>query len=189
MIPAFRSACKYTADMSPAPDSPGSRPSRAFTIVEIVCSLFILAIAAGVCAAIFANRASRYDRTEALSGAPAAIDALSHYFDNEAGVDATNAAIVRGGAEKVVYRVRENDASLWQVADADTFASMADVTGPVYTALLANPKLYPNSSAVEFDVSLAWVAPGEAAESTGAIRSRLAKANALCKYRAIVLRR
>jgi hypothetical protein len=165
------------------------RSVSAFTIAEIIAASFILAIVAGVCIAIIANRDTQYDKTSAMSDAPAAIDALSNYFDNTDDVDATNAEIVAGGAARVAFRAKNGENAIWQVVDSDAFASMSGVVGPVYVASMTNPKLYKASSAVEFDVSLAWLAPGAADEKPDEIKTRLGKAAQLCKYRAIILRK
>lgn len=161
----------------------------AFTIAETIGAIFILAVVAAVCVAIIANRNTQFDKTAAVSGAPAAIDALSYYFDNKADVTATNAAIVAGKAVRVVCRVREGGEALWQVAEGDAFTSMVGVAGPVYVATLTNPTLYENSRAVEFDVSLGWMTPGDAAETAAEIQARLAAPSEICKYRAIILRK
>lgn len=182
----MRKCCEFMRDTK---SQPVLRRIAAFTIAEVVLAIFILAIVAGVCIAIIANRRTQYDRTAAMSGAPAAIDALSYYFDNSAEVAATNAEIVAGGAARVACRVKSGDDALWQVVDSDAFTSMDGVSGPVYIATLSNPKLYEKSSAVEFDVALGWIAPGVAGESSGEIKARIGKAAELCKYRAMILRK
>ena len=170
-------------------DSQSTRSAKAFTIVEIICAIFLLAVVAITCVAIVANRDTQGDKTAAVSGAPAAIDALSSYFDNKAAVDALNAEIVAGGAARVVCRVQGDADALWQVVDSDEFASMKGVVGPVYVATLTNPKLYDKARAVEFDVAMGWIAPGLATEDAAGIRNRLTSSAALCKYRAIILRK
>lgn len=161
----------------------------AFTLAETIGAIFILAVVAAVCVAIIANRNTQFDKTAAMSGAPAAIDALSYYFDNKAEVAATHADILSGKAVRVVCRVRDGEESLWQVAEGDAFTSMEGVSGPVYVATLRNPTLYEHSRAVEFDVSLGWVAPGAASESAAEIQTRIAAPSELCQYRAIILRK
>lgn len=163
-------------------------PRNAFTLAEVIGAIFLLAIAAAVCVAIVANRTTRHDRTAAMSGAPAAIDALSYYFDNKADVAVTNAAITSGNAELVVCRRQEPAGSCWQILNKAEFTSMDGVTGPVYLAKLTNPKLYENSRAVEFDVTLGWMPPGPATEGAADIMTGLAHASELCTYRAIILR-
>lgn len=178
--------------MSPSPRNrflPPFRSTKAFTIAEIIIAIFLLALVAITCIAIMANRDTQYDKTAAVSGAPAAIEALSYDFDNKESVDRIHAEIVSGGASRVACRVQSGAESLWQVVDSDQFASMNGVVGPVYVAVLSNPKLYDKASAVEFDVSLGWIAPGLATESAAEIQSRLGTAAELCKYRAIILRK
>jgi uncharacterized MnhB-related membrane protein len=161
----------------------------AFTLAETIGAIFILAVVAAVCVAIIANRNTQFDKTAAMSGAPAAIDALSYYFDNKADVATTNAAILSGKAVRVVCRVKDGGESLWQVAESEAFTSMEGVSGPVYVATLSNPTLYEHSRAVEFDVSLGWVPPGAASESAAEIQARIAAPAELCQYRAIILRK
>jgi hypothetical protein len=165
-----------------------NRGPRAFTIAENVAAILILAIAACACVAIVANRHTNHDRTTAFSGAPAAIDAFAWYFDNRADVAATNAAVAADTAF-VACEIAGDGGAVWHVMNAKELTDMKGVTGAVYVAQLSNAKLYENSSAVEFDVSLGWIAPGVGQESSADIASRLDKPAPICKYRAIVLRR
>ena len=165
-----------------------NRASRAFTIAENIVAILILAIAACACVAIVANRHTNHDRTTAFSGAPAAIDAFSWYFDNKADVASTNAAVASNAAF-VACEITGDGGAFWHVMRAKELTDMKGVTGAVYVAQLSNPKLYENSSAVEFDVALGWIAPGVGQESASDIASRLGSPAPICKYRAIVLRR
>jgi len=161
---------------------------RAFTIVEVIVSLFILALVAAVSITIIVSRDTARDATAAIGAAPSAIDTLQASLEGQ-NVVALNAEIAAGNAIYVVYRSAGTDAAVapWRTLDSTALPDSLGAEGPVYVAALSNVKLYDKSRAVDFDVALGWIAPGLATESAASLKARLGKAQKLCAYKVIVL--
>ena len=161
---------------------------KAFALVETIVAVFVLALAAFVCLAVVRNRDTARDKTAAIGCAPSAIDALQAELESES-VATLYAEIAAKGATRVVYRKAgtADTASPWQTVDSDKLADGLGEDGPVYVATLSNAKLYENSRAVEFDVSLGWIDPGLADETASDLSARLGDARKLCTYKVIVL--
>jgi prepilin-type N-terminal cleavage/methylation domain-containing protein len=166
------------------------RRNRAFTLTEVVVSLVVLAVVAVASLVLIHNRDTARDQTAALSGAPAAIDALETSL-RASDVAALDGLIVSGRGTALVYRAADADssASPWCVLEASTVPDALGADGPVYVATLSNPQLRKNGVAVEFDVAVGWIAPGDPTETAPHLKARLAAAQPLCKYRGIVLRK
>ena len=166
------------------------RARRAFTLVEIIVSLFVLALVAIVCIAVVSSRDTDFGKTAAMSDAPAAIDALQVELDSE-DVETLYEEISSTGAIRVAYKSSWPGESYmpWRAADPLVLRTAPSAEGAIYVAVLSKAKLYEKKSAVEFDVTLGWVAPGLSTETADHLRARLLDAERLCAYRAIVLRK
>ncbi|MFA5257111.1 MAG: prepilin-type N-terminal cleavage/methylation domain-containing protein [Opitutales bacterium] len=166
----------------------GRRGHRhAFTLVEVIASLFITAMLAFACIALISNRDNGMDATAALEQSPAAIDTLQAALNAE-GLDDLNAALAGGGATRLICRDAADVSAPWKAIDPAALTAPLNATGPVFVALLSNPLLHEGVRGLEFDVTLGWVAPGTATESPAELQARLGAADELCKYRAIVLK-
>jgi len=159
-----------------------------FTLVEVIASLFILAIAAGVCIAVISNRDTKWDKTAALNDAPAAMDAFDAAFDAE-DLTALSTALALGDVFRLAYRVDAGDeVAQWCVIDPAKQTEPLASVGPLFVARLSNGRLYDDFCALEFDVALGWIVPGLADETAVALRGRLDTAAELCLYRTMILR-
>jgi hypothetical protein len=161
---------------------------KAFSLVETIVAVFVLALAAVVCLAVVQNRNTARDKTTAIGDAPSAIDALQAELENES-VTALETEIAAGDAIRVVYRktVSDSPATAWLTLDSDKLTDSLGAEGPIYVAALSNSTLYDNRHAIEFDVSLGWIAPGMAAETAAELKARLGNSRKLCTYKVIVL--
>ena len=167
---------------------PSNSRSRAFTIVETIAAVFVLALAAVVCITVVNNRNTARDKTAAIGEAPSAIDALQAELEGES-VTNLNTEIEAGGAIRVIFRKSDSDsvAAPWYTLDSDKLTDGLGAEGPMYVATLSDAKLYDNSQAVEFNVSLGWIDPGVATETAEKLTARLGDSRKLCTYKVIVI--
>jgi prepilin-type N-terminal cleavage/methylation domain-containing protein len=166
------------------------RSNRAFTLTEVVVALVVLAVVAAASLMLIHNRDTARDQTAALSGAPAAIDALEASL-RASDVAALDSLIAAGQGTALVYRAggADSSASPWCVLEAASAPDALGADGPIYVATLSNAQLRKNDVAVEFDVAVGWIAPGDPTETAAHLKARLADATSLCKYRGVVLRK
>lgn len=161
------------------------KPSfRAFSLVEVIVSLFILAILAGAVAVLVANRDSARDETAAIGAAPAAIDALEAALHEE-GAAALNATLA-GDRIRILWRDAAADGAPWRCAMCRSFSGTLSASGPVFAAKLENGKLRADGRALELDVVMTWIIPGPA-ETAETLVAKAVEAKEICRYRTIVL--
>jgi prepilin-type N-terminal cleavage/methylation domain-containing protein len=146
---------------------------RAFTLVEVLAALFVLALVLAALLAYFRLRGDGRDLTRALDEAPAAVDALNASLDAE-GMDAVAAQFEASGTlRRIVCQRNDAGAIYWYVANPAKLTAPLGAGGPVYVATLSNPKMLSNNLAVEFDVSVDWLKPGAADEASSALVARI----------------
>jgi hypothetical protein len=160
--------------------------SRAFSLVEVMASLFVVAVTAILCFAIVSMRDTKYDETSAIDNSSFAIDALQASFDTE-GVSALLVEASSGFQERIVYRSLGDGESVpsWKTASVASLSALPTFFGPVYVAALSNGKSLSSGRAVEFDVSLSWLAPGTSGETLAQFQARRSGAAVLCTFKAV----
>ena len=159
--------------------------SRAFSLVEAIVSLSILAILAAATAFIAANRDHARDETAAVAAAPSAIDALDAALRQD-GPSVLTAEIAAGGATRLLWRDDAEDGAPWRYAALKGLSGKLSVRGPLFVARLSEPQARADGRAVECLVTLSWLVTGEN-ETAESLAPKLAKAKEICRYKTIVL--
>lgn len=167
---------------------PESRSRLGLTIIEIIASLFILALAAVACVMLVGGRDSSIaDRASALEDAPLALDMLHHGLQEE-GLEALRTELEAGSVRRLVYMTLSDGAPAWWYGRADSAADLPSGLAKLYVATLSAPQLRKDAIAMEFDVSLGWLGIPVEDDSGREFGETLGSAHEIARYRELVLR-
>ncbi len=164
-----------------------TRRRRGLTIIEVVASLFLLALVAVAAVMLISGRDSISPRRAALDEAPAAVDALHAALRGE-DVASLSVSLAAGEARRVVFLTRTQDEARWHCMDPATLASLSDAISCLYVAKFGGAEVQGGGLALEFDVSLGWLPPLEG-ENADELRARLGDAVNIARYREMVFRK
>jgi prepilin-type N-terminal cleavage/methylation domain-containing protein len=158
--------------------------TRAFSLVEVIVSISLLAVLAVAAGTLASNREGARERTAALAGVPSAMDALTAALDEDS--PAALAAEIASSGRAFLWRDAGREGAPWCMAFAGDLPDVVDPVGPLFVAELSHSRLRADGRAVEFTVALGWLvsAPDE---SRAALLARAPKAAELCRYPGMVV--